>query len=341
MKFNQIKPIRQLAYLAVAAGLIELRDGQTINDMVSGMSTVNITNRPDESIYIRNKPLPTDNPIYQSITFLNLDWNSVDTDDVIFSARSYTEFNSLVSRNDVGERFNLTTDLRLSGTVIEMLNRAREIILSTRFGFHQESIDWRLNVIDKMLEQYPKALELDEDTLKTLTNASAAKRLMEKLNYQALSPGLIQTPGGMILISFPELGFPHDRNCFEISLHSKENFTPSVPLKVPAALYLDLSLPTKIQVSFKELSSIVREDGIQQQTITLTPLGILDIVELTYIHGVTTDKLDNEYFDWWDMVTNEIESIVMQSQFSDKFVGFFPALRAAVDINIENGQHPF
>lgn len=339
MKFNELAPLRQLVCLAVLSGMIPVPEGMQIADYVGSVTRLYIANEPiSENYYIRNREVPTQ-AVTQNITFSNYKWQMEDTPSIRFSARSQIKDASEVTPSELGDRLSLTTDLILEGTVPEMLERLYNIIKSTKICFHPDTIEWRLNVISKLMEAYEEAQALDSDTVRALAGSNAANKLIDSIAYRVLQPGLITTSVGLISINHNDdvhrtgdrvqdiMYFP------DIETYKVNNYMSKI------ALIIDTSQRTKVIAKVKEFSDVFNDDNGQAYTVTTTPICTVDIPKLMTESGELANNTD-DIEKWWNIILDEIIASATVKNFGDKLDTLFNALCVATAININTYPEP-
>ena len=339
MKFNELAPLRQLVCLAVLSGLIPVPEGMEIADYVGGATRLYITDGPkDENYYILNRETPTQ-AVTQNITFSNYSWQIEDTPSIRFSARSQLNDTSEVNSPELGDRLNLTTDLILEGTVPEMLERLYNIIKSTKICFHPDTIEWRLNVISKLMEAYEEAQALDSDVVRALAGGNAANKLIDRISYRVLQLGTLTTPLGLIAINCSDAHhrdgarsqdityFP-DIQAYKATMH-----TPKI------ALNIDTSNRTKVIAKVKEISDTFNNGDGDAYTVTTTPICTIDITKMMTESGQLADNTD-DIEKWWNIILDEIIASATVKNFGEKLDALFNALYVATAININTYPEP-
>ena len=335
MKFNELSPLRQLVYLAAVSGAIPVPEDKLLVDYVGGATRLYITDEPkDDHYYIRNRSTPTQ-AVTQNITFSNQSWQIEDTPTIRFSARSQINDMSQASSPERGERLSLTTELVLEGTVPEMLERVYNIVKSTKICFHPDTIEWRLNVISKLMEAYETAMALDSDTVRALAGGNSANKLIDTISYRVLQLGLLTTPAGLIAINCPDdvhrngdrvqdiMYFP-DIESYKVTNHMSN-----------IALSIDTSHRTKVIAKVKEVSDVFNNGSGQAYTVTTTPICTIDIPNLMTESGKLAGNVD-DIEKWWNIILDEIVATATVKNFGDKLDMLFNALREATAININN-----
>ena len=339
MKFNELSPLRQIVCLAALSGVIPVPEDVQFADYVGGATRLYITDEPkDDHYYIRNNNTPV-RPMTQNITFSNAGWRIEDTPSIRFSARSHVNDMSEANSPELGDRLNLTTELILEGTVPEMLERVYNIIKSTKICFHPETIEWRLNIISKLMEAYETAMGLDADTVQVLANGNAANKLIDTISYRALQLGALTTPLGLIAINcvndlqgygarMQEITYFPDMETYRKNMHTSK-----------IALIIDISQPTKIIAKVKEISDIFNNGNGDSYTVTTTPLCTVDVAKMLSESNESVESADN-IEKWWNMILDEIVASATVKNFGDKLDMLFNALREATAININNYHEP-
>ena len=339
MKFNELAPLRQLVCLAVLSGMIPVPEDMKMSDYVGSVTRLYIANEPiSENYYIRNREVPTQ-AVTQNITFSNYNWQMEDTPSLRFSARSQLTDASEVTPSELGDRLSLTTDLILEGTVPEMLERLYNIIKSTKICFHPDTIEWRLNVISKLMEAYEEAQALDSDTVRALAGSNAANKLIDSIAYRVLQPGLITTSVGLISINHSDdvhrnaarvqdITYFPDIQAYKATMH-----TPKI------ALNIDTSNRTKVIAKVKEISDTFNNGDGDAYTVTTTPICTIDITKMMTESGQLADNTD-DLEKWWNIILDEIIASATVKNFGEKLDVLFNALREAAAININTYREP-
>lgn len=341
MKFNELTPLRQLVCLAALSGVIPVPDDKLLVDYVGGATRLYITDEPkDDHYYIRNRDA-SPQAVTQNMTFSNHSWQIEDTPTIRFSARSQINDMSQASSPELGERLSLTTELVLEGTVPEMLERVYNIVKSTKICFHSDTIEWRLNVISKLMEAYETAMALDSDTVRALAGGNSANKLIDTISYRVLQLGLLTTPAGLIAINCPDdvhrngdrvqdiMYFP-DIESYKVTNHMSN-----------IALSIDTSHRTKVIAKVKEVSDVFNNGSGQAYTVTTTPICTIDIPNLMTESGKLVDNID-DIEKWWNIILDEIIAAATAKNFGTKLDALFKALREVAVINIKHfDEHDF
>lgn len=339
MKFNELSPLRQLVYLAAVSGVIPVPEDKLLVDYVGGATRLYITDEPkDDHYYIRNRSTPTQ-AVTQNITFSNQNWQIEDTSTIRFSARSQLNDTSEVTSPELGDRLNLTTELILEGTVPEMLERVYKIVKSTKICFHPDTIEWRLNVISKLMEVYETAMALDSDTVRALAGGNAANKLIDTISYRVLQLGLLSTPLGLIAINCSDdVHRGADRIQDIMYFPDIESYKVTKQMS-NIALSIDTSHRTKVIAKVKEVSDVFNNGSGQAYTVTTTPICTVDITKLMTESGKLADNPD-DLEKWWNIILDEIIEAATAKNFGAKLDALFKALRLATLININNYPEP-
>lgn len=339
MKFNELSPLRQLVYLAAVSGAIPVPEDKLLVDYVGGATRLYITDEPkDDHYYIRNRSTPTQ-AVTQNITFSNQSWQIEDTPTIRFSARSQLNDTSEVTSPELGDRLNLTTELILEGTVPEMLERVYKIVKSTKICFHPDTIEWRLNVISKLMEAYETAMALDSDTVRALAGGNAANKLIDTISYRVLQLGLLSTAVGLIAINCSDdVHRGADRIQDIMYFPDIESYKVTKQMS-NIALSIDTCHRTKVIAKVKEVSDVFINRSGQAYTVTTTPICTIDITKMMTESGQLADNTD-DIEKWWNIILDEIILSATVKNFGDKLDTLFNALREATSININTYREP-
>ena len=339
MKFNELTPLRQLVYLAAVSGVIPVPEDKLLVDYVGGATRLYITDEPkDDHYYIRNRAAPTQ-AVTQNINFSNQNWQIEDTSTIRFSARSQLNDVSEVTSPELGDRLNLTTELILEGTVPEMLERVYKIVKSTKICFHPDTIEWRLNVISKLMEVYETAMTLDSDTVRALAGGNAANKLIDTISYRVLQLGSLSTPLGLIAINCSDdVHRGADRIQDIMYFPDIESYKVTKQMS-NIALSIDTSHRTKVIAKVKEISDIFNNGNGDSYTVTTTPLCTIDVAKMLSESNELVESADN-IEKWWNLILDEIILSATVKNLGDKLDVLFQALHHAASININSYQEP-
>ena len=339
MKFNELAPLRQLVCLAALSGLIPVPEGMEIADYVGGATRLYITDEPkDEQYYIRNRESST-RAVTQNITFSNYNWQIEDTPSIRFSARSQLNDMSEVNSPELGDRLNLTTELILEGTVPEMLERAYKIVKSTKICFHPDTIEWRLDVLSKLIEAYETAMALDSDVVRALAGGNAANKLIDTISYRVLQLGTLTTPLGLIAINCSDDVHRDGARSQDITYFPDIQAYKATMHKPKIALNIDTSNRTKVIAKVKEISDTFNNGDGDVYTVTTTPICTIDITKMMTESGQLADNTD-DLEKWWNIILDEIIASATVKNFGEKLDVLFNALREAAAININTYREP-
>lgn len=339
MKFNELSPLRQIVCLAALSGVIPVPEHMQFADYVGGATRLYITDEPkDEHYYIRNTYTPV-RPVTQNITFSNTGWRIEDTPAIRFSARSQVNDMSEANSPELGDRLNLTTELVLEGTVPEMLERVYKIIKSTKICFHPETVEWRLNIISKLMEAYETAMALDADTVQVLANGNAANKLIDTISYRALQLGVITTPLGLIAINCVNDVEGYGARVQEITYFPDMETYKKTMNASKIALIIDTSHHTKLIAKVKEISDIFNNGNGDSYTVTTTPLCTINLPKMLSESNELGESAD-DIQKWWNLILDEIILSAIVKNFGDKLDALFQALREAAVINITSYHEP-
>ncbi len=339
MKFNELTPLRQLVYLAAISGAIPVPEDKLLVDYVGGATRLYITDEPkDEHYYIRNRESSTP-AVTQNITFSNYNWQIEDTPSIRFSARSQLNDTSEVNSPELGDRLNLTTELILEGTVPEMLERAYKIVKSTKICFHPDTIEWRLDILSKLMEAYETAMALDSDVVRALAGGNAANKLIDTISYRVLQLGTLTTPLGLIAINCSDDVHRDGARSQDITYFPDIQAYKATMHKPKIALNIDTSNRTKVIARVKEISDTFNNGDGDAYTVTTTPICTIDVPNLMTESGKLVDNID-DIQKWWNLILEEIILSATVKNFGDKLDALFQALREAAVINITSYQEP-
>ena len=339
MKFNELAPLRQLVCLAVLSGMIPVPEDMKMSDYVGSVTSLYITNEPmGENYYIRNREVPTQ-PVTQNITFSNYNWQIEDTPSIRFSARSQLNDTSEVNSPELGDRLNLTTELILEGTVPEMLERAYKIVKSTKICFHPDTIEWRLDVLSKLMGAYETAMALDSDVVRALAGGNAANKLIDTISYRVLQVGTLRTRLGLIAINCSDDVHRDGARTQDITYFPDIQAYKATMYMPKIALNIDTSNRTKVIAKVKEISDTFNNGDGDAYTVTTTPICTIDITKMMTESGQLADNTD-DLEKWWNIILDEIIASATVKNFGDKLDTLFEALREATSINLNNYPEP-